>query len=155
MKLKKAKEAGENTQIVLTCTILEKALQTIHEAHSPNAIDINCLQNIAGIRAALDVLSTYLCDDFVENLQRLDALPKCLEAARLLCSRPNSSENVIELFLLKQLVRHDPNGIDAVKERCKRKELDWIMPPQAEVRQFFLWPVPCSLTLLIWYYLFS
>ncbi len=131
--LLKAKEGGENVQIVLASSILERALRTIHVTRSPNSLDIDRLKGIAGIRAALDVLSTYLGEDFVGNLERFDAFPKCLETARHLCS--NSSRSVIQLFLLKQLVRHDPNGIDAVKERCKRSKLKWIMPPQTEVRQ--------------------
>ena len=113
----------------MICSILERTLQTIHET---GPLEVDCLQDIAGIRAALDVLSTYLRDDFVENFQRLDPFPKCLDAARHLCIHP--SRNVVQLFLLKQLVRNDPNGIDAVKERCKRNELKWIMPPQAEVK---------------------
>ena len=84
----------------------------------------------------MDVLSTYLRDDFDKNFKNLDTFPKCLHAARHLCSNP--SRNVVQLFLLKQLVRNDPNGIDAVKERCERKELEWIMPPHAEVTQDLL-----------------
>jgi hypothetical protein len=136
VKLLKVKEAGKNVQIMSTCSILERTLRTINVTpQSPNALDINCLKDVAGIRAALDVLSTYLGDDFVDNYERLDGFPKCLETAKHLCSHPN--RNVIQLFLLKQLVRHDPNGINAVKERCKRRELKWIMPPQSEVRQIF------------------
>ena len=135
MRLLKAKEGGENVQILSTCNILERTLRTIQGTHSPNALDLNCLQDIAGIRAALDALSTYLGDDFVENLQRFDAFPKCLEAARHVCN--NQSRSAVQLFLLKRLVRHDPNGVNAVKERCKRKELKWILPPQAEVKQIF------------------
>ena len=135
MKLLKAKEGGENVQILLASRLLERTLRTIQVTRSPN-LDIARLKDIAGIRAALDVLSTYLSEDFVGNFERLDAFPKCLETAKHLCG--NSSRFVIQLFLLKQLVRHDPNGIDAVKERCKRNELKWIMPPQSEVRQFLL-----------------
>ena len=136
VKLLKVKEAGKNVQIMSTCSILERTLRTINVTpQSPNALDINCLKDVAGIRAALDVLSTYLGDDFVDNYERLGGFPKCLETAKHLCSHPN--RNVIQLFLLKQLVRHDPNGINAVKERCKRRELKWIMPPQSEVRQIF------------------
>ena len=141
VKLLKLKDAGENVQILATCSILERTLRTI----GTHSLDINCLKDIAGIRAALDVLSTYLRDDFVENFQRLDAFPKCLDAARHLCMHPN--RNVVQLFLLKQLVRHDPNGIDAVKERCKRRELKWIMPPQAEVRYIFHKSDPRRLTI--------
>ena len=132
LRLLKAKEGGENVQILSTCRILERKRQTIHEARP---LDINCLQDIAGIRAALDVLSTYLGDQFVINLERFKDLPTCIEAARHLCN--NQSQNVVQLFLLKQLVRHDSNGIDAVKERCKRNELKWIMPPQSEVGYIF------------------
>ena len=135
MKLLKAKEGGENVQISLASRILDRTLRTIHVTSPSNSLNINCLKDIAGIRAALDVLSTYLGDDFADNVKRFKALPKCLEAAKHLCS--NSSRSVIQSFLLKQLVRHDPNGIDAVKERCKRKELKWIMPPQSEVIHFF------------------
>ena len=136
VKLLKAKQGGENVQILMASGILERTLRTIHVTSSPNSLNIDRLKDIAGIRATLDVLSTYISEDFVENFERLDAFPKCLETARHLCS--NSSRFVIQLFLLKQLVRHDPNGIDAVKERCKRNELKWVMPPQSEVRQFFI-----------------
>ena len=129
VKLLKAKEGGENVQILLASRELERTLRTIH-GHQ-NSLTINCLRDIAGIRAALDVLSTYLGDDFVENVKRFEALPKCIETAKHLCS--NSSRSVLQSFLLKQLVRHDPNGVEAVKERCKGKELKWIMPPQSEV----------------------
>ena len=129
VKLLKAKEGGENTQISLARTILEKTPQTIHV--TPIPINIDCLKDIAGIRAALDVLSTYLGEDFVANFERFNALPKCLETAQHLCT--NSSRPIIQLFLLKQIVRHDPNGFDAVKERCKRNELKWIIAPQTEV----------------------
>ncbi|CAB4021811.1 Hypothetical predicted protein, partial [Paramuricea clavata] len=128
VKLLKVKEGSKNAQILSTSKVLERALRTIH-GHQ-NSLNIDCLRDIAGIRAALDVLSTYLGDDFVENVKHFQALPKCLETAKHLCS--NSIRSVLHLFLLKQLVRHDPNGIDAVKERCKRTELKWIMPPQSE-----------------------
>ncbi|CAB3996228.1 E3 ubiquitin- ligase rnf213-alpha-like, partial [Paramuricea clavata] len=134
VKLLKAKGGGENVQIILASQVLERTLRTIH-GHQ-NSLNINCLRDIAGIRAALDVLSTYLGDDFAENVKRFQALRKCLETAKYLCS--DSSRSVLQLFLLKQLVRHDPNGIDAVKERCKRTELKWIMPPQLEVMLFLL-----------------
>ncbi len=136
MKLLKAKEGGENVQILLASGILERTLRTIQVTSSPNSLNIDRLKDIAGIRAALDVLSTYLSEDFVDNFEHLNAFPKCLETARHLCS--NSSRFVVQLFFLKQLVRHDPNGIDAVKERCQRNELKWIMPPQSEVRHFFI-----------------
>ena len=136
MKLLKAKQGGENVQILMASGILERTLRTIHVTSSPNSLNIDRLKDIAGIRATLDVLSTYISEDFVENFERLDAFPKCIETAKHLCN--NSSRFVIQLFLLKQLVRHDPNGIDAVKERCKRNELKWVMPPQSEVRQFFI-----------------
>jgi hypothetical protein len=134
VKLLKAKEGGENVQILTTCSILERTLRTnrLTPSQSLNVLDINCLEDVAGIRAALDVLSTYLGDDFVDNFKRLDGFSKCLEAAKYMCNDPNRS--TIQLFLLKQLVRHDPNGLGAVQERCKRKELKWIMPPQAEVK---------------------
>jgi hypothetical protein len=134
VKLLKAKEGGENVQILLASKVLERALRTIHGYQ--NSLNINCLRDIAGIRAALDVFSAYLGDDFPENVKHFQAFPKCLETAKHLCF--NSSRSVLQLFLLKQLVRHDPNGIDAVKERCKRTELKWIMPPQSEVIYFLL-----------------
>ena len=121
---------------------LERTLRTIH-GHQ-NSLNIDCLKDIAGIRAALDVLSTYLGDKFDDNFKRFDTLPKCLETAQHLCS--NSSQFVLQLFLLKQLIRHD--GFDAVKERCKRKELKWIMPPQFEVIQKFIARLMVSITVL-------
>ena len=110
-------------------------MQTLHDTRLPNALNINCLKDIAVIRATLDALSTHLGDDFAVNIERVSHLPTCLEAARHLCSNP--SRFPIQLFLLKQLVRNDPNGIDAVNERCKRKELKWVMPPLAEVNELF------------------
>ena len=129
MKLLKGKEGGANVQIVMASQILERTLRTIPLKASPNALDINCLKGVAGIRAALDVLSQYLDDNFSENMRQFEALSKCLETAKHMCS--NSSRSVIQFFLLKQLVRH--SGIDAVKERCKRRELNWILPPMLEV----------------------
>ena len=129
MKLLTAKEGGDNVQIILANRTLERTLRTL--SSSMTEIDINCLKDIAGIRAALDAFSKYLGDTFAENLERFQALPKCLDTAKHLCS--HTSRSVIQLFLLKQLVRHDSNGIDAVKERCKRGELEWILPPQSEV----------------------
>ena len=129
MKLLKGKEAGANVQIVMVGKILERTLRTISVATSRSALDINCLKDVAGIRAALDVLSKYLDDDLADNIRQFDALSKCLETARHMCS--NSSRSVIQFFLLKLLVRL--SGIDAVKERCKTRELDWILPPMLEV----------------------
>ena len=133
LKLLKAKEAGENAQINMANTNLRKAMQTLHVTRSPNAVNIDCLKDIAVIRASLDALSTNLGDDFAANIKNFEDLPACLEAAKLMCSNPNRFS--IQLFLLKQLVRHDPNGIDAVKERCKRTEMNWIIPPEAEVKR--------------------
>ena len=133
LKLLKAKEAGENTQISMANTNLRKAMRTLHVTRSPNAINIDRLKDIAVIRASLDALSTHLGDDFDANIEHFKDLPTCLEAAKHLCSNPNRFP--IQLFLLKQLVRHDPHGIGAVKERCQKKELKWIMPPEAEVKR--------------------
>jgi hypothetical protein len=134
----KAKEGGENVQILLVSRNLKRTMQTLHVTPSPNAVNIDCLRDIAVIRAALDALSTHLGDEFAANLASFEALPTCLEAAKHMCCSPSRSS--MQLFLLKQLVRHDPNGFDAVKERCKREELKWIMPPQAEVNETFLLP---------------
>ena len=133
------KTAG-NVQIIMANTNLRRTMQTLHDTRLPNALNINCLKDVAVIRATLDALSTHLGDDFAVNIKRFKNLPTCLEAAKHLCSNP--SRFPIQLFLLKQLVRNDPNGIDAVKERCKRKELKWVMPPLAEVifRIIFLNP---------------
>ena len=129
MKLLKGKEGGANVQILMASQILERTLRTIPFKASPNALDINCLKGVAGIRAALDVLSQYLDDNFAENIRQFDALSKCLETAKHMCC--SSVRSVIQFFLLKQLVRH--SGVDAVKERCKRRELNWILPPMLEV----------------------
>ena len=129
MKLLKGKEGGANVQILMATRILERTLRTIPIKALPNSLNIDCLKNIAAIRAALDVLSQYLDENFAENLGTFSALSKCLETAKHMCC--NSSRSVIQFFLLKQLVRH--SGIDTVKERCKRKELDWILPPMLEV----------------------
>ena len=128
MKLLKGKGG---VQIVLAGKILERTLRTISVTASPNALDINCLKDVAGIRAALDVLSQYLDDNFAENIKQFEALSKCLETAKHMCC--NASRSVIQFFLLKLLVRHC--GIDTAKERCKRRELSWILPPMLEVVQ--------------------
>ena len=126
VKLLKARDGGENVQLTMASGILDRSLRNI--SSSSNTLTVSCLKNVAGIRAALDVVSTYLGNDFADNVKSFEALSKCLVSAKHLCSR-----FVIKLFLLKQLVRHDPSGIDAVKERCKKEELKWIMPPQSEV----------------------
>ena len=136
VKLLKAKEGGENVQILMASRNLKRTIRTFPVTTSHNVVNIDCLKDIAVIRAALDALSTHLGDDFADNFERFEDLPTCIEAARHLCSNP--SRFPIQLFLLKQLVRHDPNGIDAVKERCKRKELGWIMPPHSEVKIFLI-----------------
>ena len=132
----KTKEVEEIAQIEMAYSNLKKPMQTLNVTPSPNAADINSLEDIAVIRATLDALSTYLGDDFAANIERFKKLPECLKEVKRLCDNPDRS--AIRLFLLKQLVRNDINGIDAVKERCKRKELEWIMPPQAkEVKPIF------------------
>ena len=131
-RLQLLKTAG-NVQIIMANTNLRRNIHTLHVTRSPNAVNIDCLKNIAVIRATLDVLSTHLGDDFAVNIKRFKNLRTCLEEAKHLCSNP--SRFPIQLFLLKQLVRNDPDGIDAVKERCKRGELRWIMPPLAEVNE--------------------
>ena len=130
MRLLKGKQVGENLQITLASQILER---TLRKLHSLDNLKIESLKDIACIRAALDVLSTYLGDDVCDNLERFRALPKCLESAKHLCS--DSSRFVVQLFFLKQLVRHDPSGLDSVKERCQQKELQWILPSQLKVMQ--------------------
>ena len=135
LKFLKVKEAGENAQISVENTNLRRTMQTLHVTRLPSAVNINCLKDVAVIRATLDALSTHLGDNFAVNIKRFKNLPTCLEAAKHLCSNPGRLP--IQLFLLKQLVRNDPNGIDAVKERCKRKELEWIVQPQAGVNESF------------------
>ena len=140
VKLLKVREHGANTQITMASKSLKRKMQTLqHVARSPNAVNMESLNDVAVIRAALEALSTHLSDEFDENMKRFEALPTCLEAAKHLCSDP--SRSAMQLFLLKQLVRHDPNGFDAVKERCKREELKWIMPTQAEVKRNIFIPV--------------
>ena len=129
MKLLKGKEGGANVQILMASQILERKLRTFSNTASPNSLTINCLKDIAAIRAALDVLSKYLDENFADNFRKFSPLSKCLETAKHICC--NSSRSVIKFFLLKQLVRH--NGINAVKETCNREELDWILPPMLEV----------------------
>ncbi|XP_028416584.1 E3 ubiquitin-protein ligase rnf213-alpha-like [Dendronephthya gigantea] len=123
--LLKAREGGENVQLNIASRILDRSLRNI--SSSSNTLTVSCLEDIAGIRSALEVVSSYLSDDFADNVKRFPKLSNCLASAKQLCSR-----FVVKLFLLKQLVRHDPNGIDAVKERCRKEELNWIMPPQSE-----------------------
>ena len=126
------KDDQENAQFILASENLKGTVLS-QTSPLPNVGNIRCLEAIAFIRAALDALSSYLGNDFEDNIKHFEALPTCLEAAKTLCS--DASRFPIQLFLLKQLVRHDPNGIDGVKERCKRKELEWIMPPHAEVKK--------------------
>lgn len=130
-KLLKAKEGGENVQLSLASNTLGRTLRALSVSAASNVLSAACLKDIGGIRAALDVVSTYLSDDFAQNIKNSEKLRECLESAKHLCC--NSSQSVIQLYLLKLLVHHDPNGIDAVKEKCKTKELDWILPPQLEV----------------------
>ena len=125
-------KAEGNAQILMAITNLKETIQTF-PATSRKVVNIDSLKDIAVIRATLDVLSTYLGADFAANIERFENLTTCLEAAKHLCSNP--SQFSIQLFLLKQLVRNDPDGIDAVKEICKRGELVWILLPQAEVEQ--------------------
>lgn len=108
---------------------LERSLRTI--TSSANTLTVDSLKDIASIRAALEVFSTYLGSDFLDNMQRFESLPACLTTVKHLCSHP--SRSFIQLFLLKLLVRQDPNGIEAVKERCKIGHLQWILPPQYNV----------------------
>ena len=129
VKFLKAKEGGENVQILLADKILKRSLQTIAGKASLNAMDINSLKDVAGIRAALDVISKYLDKNFADNIKQFGALSMCLETVKHLCC--NSGRSVIQLFLLKHLVHH--RGIDAVKESCKTKELNWILPQMLEV----------------------
>ena len=136
VKYLKLKDDEENAQFIVASKNLKGTVLS-QTSPSPNVGNISCLEAIAFIRAALDVLSTYLGNDFADNIRRFEALPTCLEAAKKLCNDP--SRSAIQLFLLKQLVRHDPNGIDGVKERCKRKELEWIMPQQAKVKKNYFY----------------
>jgi hypothetical protein len=130
---------GKNVQILVASGNIKRAMQTLHVTPPPNAVNIDCLRDIAVVRAALDALSTYLGDEFDANMELFKALPKCVDAAKHLCCDP--SRFPIQLFLLKQLVRHDPNGFDAVKQRCEEKELEWIIPSQIEVEQTIFTPL--------------
>ena len=131
MKLLKGKKAGNNVQIKMAVRILERTLRTFSSIQPSQSLDVNCLKDIAGIKAALEVLAGYLGDDFGDNLKKIESFPKCIEAARLLCS--NLERSPIRLFLLKQLLHKDCNGIDAIKKRCERTELQWILQQSLEV----------------------
>ena len=127
-----AKEDSEDTQLSVANDTLCRALKTIStSAASSSSLSVACLKDIGRIRAALDVVSTYLSGDFAHNIENFESFYQCIESAKDLCC--DSSRSVIQFFLLKLLVHHDPNGIDGVKEKCKRKELEWILPPQSKV----------------------
>ena len=130
-KLLKTKEIGNNVQIVKATRMLESSLQvfSVELRTSPNLISASSLQTIATIRAALEVLSTYLGDNYATNAEINETFPFFLQAARKLCAMANRS--AIRLFLLKQLVRK--YGIDTMKEKCEQSELQWILPVQNQV----------------------
>ena len=131
LKLLKGKKAGDNVQIKMAVRILERTLRTFSSIQPSQSLDVNCLKDIAGIRASFDVLSGYLGDDFGDNFKKIESFPKCIEAARHLCS--NLKRSPIRLFLLKQLLHKDCSGIDAIKKRCERTELQWILSKNSEV----------------------
>ena len=126
----KFKEAGEDTQMASAITALERSLQTFAiSARTGNVFDVKCLQTVAAIRTALNVLSEYLDETFDKNLENYKHFKNFLDVARNLCGSEKRSS--IRLFLLKQLVRR--NGIDSVKKQCESKELQWLLPQQHQV----------------------
>ena len=128
--LLKSKEAGEDIQMLAALKSLERSLQNFSiGARTENVFDVNSLQNVAAIRAALNILWKYLDENFDENLRKYNNLQTLLDVTKRLCESENRSP--IRLFLLKQLVRK--YGIDNVKKRCEKKELQWILPPESQV----------------------
>ena len=130
-KLLKTKEIGNNVQIVKATRMLESSMQvfSVELRTSPNLISASSLQTVATTRAALEVLSTCLGDNYATNAERNETFQSFLQAARRLCAMANRSP--IRLFLLKQLVRK--YGIDTMKEKCEQSELQWILPVQNQV----------------------
>ena len=92
-------------------------------------LNIEKLRDIALIRAAFNELSTFINDNLPENLESHPKLKECIQTAKNLCE----NRSFLQLFLLKQLVLNDSNGLDGVKERCRNKKLKWILPPQLKV----------------------
>ena len=140
-KLLKAKQTEGSVEINMLCRILDRTLRNFR---TYKKLDINSLKDVAAIRAAFSELPAYFNEDISENVKSNAELRKCIQAAKHLCE----NESSLQLFLLKQLVHNDENGFDGVKERCKIKELKWILPPQSEVTN-------CSLTKLVYTYLFG
>ena len=122
----KAKQTEGSVEINMLCKILDRTLRNFRTYKN---LDINSLKDVAAIRAAFSELPAYFNEDISENLKSNSELRKCIQAAKHLCE----NESALQLFLLKQLVHNDENGFDGVKERCKIKELKWILPPQSEV----------------------
>ena len=110
--------------------LLERSVQNYSiGARTERVFDVNSLQGVGAVRAALNILWQYLDENFDENFRKYDNLQALLDVARGLCESENRSS--VRLFLLKQLVRR--YGIDTVKKRCEKKELQWILPPQRQV----------------------
>ena len=136
MKLLKCKEAGEDNQILMATRTLESSLQvfSIGIRTPPNVFNVNSLQTVAATRAAIDVLSTFLGEDYASNRQQYKNFSAFLQVTRNLCTYVSRSP--IRLFLLKQLVRK--HGIDFIKEKCRNEELQWILPVQNKVIESYL-----------------
>ncbi|XP_046861643.1 E3 ubiquitin-protein ligase RNF213-like [Xenia sp. Carnegie-2017] len=112
------------------CVLFVHCIENTEEFSYLQNLDINSLKDVAAIRAAFSELPAYFNDDLSENLKSNAELRKCIQAAKHLCD----NEYALQLFLLKQLVHNDENGFDGVRERCKIKELKWILLPQSEER---------------------
>ncbi|XP_046860853.1 E3 ubiquitin-protein ligase RNF213-like [Xenia sp. Carnegie-2017] len=122
-KLLKAKQTESSVEIQMLNDILLKTQSTFCNGET---LDIKKLKDFALIRAAFSELSTFINDDLFKNLETYPKLRECIQAAKNLCE----NRSFLQLFLQKQLVLNDSNGLDGAKERCKNKELKWILPPQ-------------------------
>ena len=134
MKLIKCKETSDSAQILLAIELLKEATENlqIDIRSPPNTFSVLSLQGVAAIRAAFDVLSSYLGKDCLENIKKHENFSNYLEVSKNLCIASNQSP--VRLFLLKQLVRK--YGIDAVKDRCRNEWLSWILPVENQVECF-------------------
>ena len=97
-------------------------------------INANSLEGVAKGRYVLALVADYLYKWFIEgdsSYKDLDVkreVTALLESARRLCMEGSSSTP--QLYLLKQLVRR--YGFDNVRTLGTYKELEWILPPEAQ-----------------------
>ena len=97
-------------------------------------LNANSLEGVAKGRYVLSLVADYLYKWFIDgdsSYKDLDVkreVTALLESARRLCMEGSSSTP--QLYLLKQLVRR--YGFDNVRTLGTYKELEWILPPEAQ-----------------------